>query len=149
VRTALIVLALMGVFLGPNFFREAWAPAAVAEEVEQRPRLVAALFRSSWCSSCRIIEPRINDVRADYRDAPVEFVRFDFTLGQRNALREKAIEAGIPDTYDRFMGRTGFMVLMDRDTETIFEIVTIQYGREHIAEALDRWISVMAVEDEA
>lgn len=148
-RTALIVIALLGVFLGPNFFREAWSTAAAAEAVEERPRLVAALFRSSWCSSCRIIEPRINDVRADYRDAPVEFIRFDFTLGQRNSLREKAIEAGIPDTFDRFEGRTGFMVLMDRDTETIFEIITVQYDREHIAQALDRWISVTTTVDEA
>ncbi|WP_417480855.1 thioredoxin domain-containing protein [Maricaulis sp.] len=139
-RTALIVLALLGVFLGPNFLRGDWA--AQAEAVEERPRLVAAMFRSSWCGACRILEPRIDDVRPDYEDAAIEFIRFDFTLGQRERVRDLAVEADITGLYDQMVGRTGFLVLMDRETGTVFEIVTTNYDREHIREAIDRWLSV-------
>ncbi|SDM52927.1 thioredoxin domain-containing protein [Maricaulis salignorans] len=139
-RTALVVLALMAVFLGPNFMRGDWA--AQAEAIEERPRLVAAMFRSSWCGACRILEPRVDDVRPDYEDAAIEFVRFDFTLGQRERVRDLAVEAGITELYDELVGRTGFLVLMDRETGTVFEIVTTNYDRDHIREAIDRWLSV-------
>lgn len=145
-RTALVVLALLGVFLAPNFMRADWAEQAQAQTVQERPRLVAAMFRSSWCGACRILEPRVDDVRPDYADAPVDFIRFDFTLGQRERVRELAVEADITELYDRLVGRTGFLVLMDRETGTVFEIVTTNYDREHIREAIDRWLAVTAGE---
>ncbi|WP_339741762.1 thioredoxin domain-containing protein [uncultured Maricaulis sp.] len=139
-RTALIVLALLGAFLAPNFLRGDWA--AQAEAVEERPRLVAAMFRSSWCGACRILEPRIDDVRPEYADAAIEFIRFDFTLGQRERVRELAVEADITELYDELVGRTGFLVLMDRETGTVFEIITTNYDRDHIREAFDRWLAI-------
>jgi thiol-disulfide isomerase/thioredoxin len=142
VRVFLATLVLIGGFLGPNFFRGSWESEAAAIEIEDRPRLVAAVFRSSWCSACRILEPRVEDVREDYLDAPVEFLRFDFTMGRRGTLRASAEDAGISELYDRLEGRTGFMVLMDRETGQIFEIVTIAYGRDEIRAALDRWLMV-------
>ena len=149
-RTALIVIALAAAFLAPNFLRSDWAAEAeTAQTVQERPRLVAAMFRSSWCGACRILEPRIDDVRPDYADAAVDFVRFDFTLGQRQSVRELAEEEGITELYDRLVGRTGFMVLMDRDTGTVFEIVTTNYDRDHIREALDRWLAVTTAEPAA
>ncbi len=140
-RLSLIIIAAMTVFFAPNFFRASW-DSAEAEIVEERPRLVAALFRSSWCGACRIIEPRIEDVREDYEGAAMEFVRFDFTLGRRENLRERAREAGIEDLYDQLEGRTGFLVLMDRDSGQVFEIITTNYNRENIASAFDRWLAV-------
>ena len=57
-------------------------------------------------------------------------------------MRDIAVEADITELYDRLVGRTGFMVLMDRETGTVFEILTTNYDREHIREALDRWLAV-------
>lgn len=141
-RVLLVVIAVLGVFLGPNFFRASWESEAAEIAAAERPRLVAAMFRSSWCSSCRILEPRVDDVRADYGDDAIEFIRFDFTMGRREALHERADEAGIADLYTRLEGRTGFMVLMDRETGQVFEIITIAYDRDQIRAALDRWLLV-------
>ncbi len=102
------------------------------------------MFRSSWCASCRIIEPRIDDVREDYEDAAVEFIRFDFTLGRRSGLRERAEDAGISDVFLQLEGRTGFMLLIDRETGQVFEAVTTSYDRDNIRAALDRWLAVTA-----
>jgi thiol-disulfide isomerase/thioredoxin len=142
VRAFLIALVLIGGFLGPNFLRGEWQTTAAAQEIEERPRLVAALFRSSWCGSCRILEPRLDDVRPDYLDADMEFIRFDFTRGRRDALRTRAEEAGISRLYERLEGRVGFMVLMDRETGQIFEVITMTYGRDEIRGAFDRWLMV-------
>lgn len=141
-RLSVIVLAAIAVFMVPNFFRAEWSNTAQAEAVDERPRLVAAMFRSSWCASCRIIEPRIEDVREDYEDAAVEFIRFDFTLGRRGGLRERAEEAGISEVFLQLEGRTGFMLLIDRETGQVFEAVTTSYDRDNIRAALDRWLAV-------
>ena len=143
-RLSVIAIAALAVFMVPNFFRAEWDTAAQAEAVDERPRLVAAMFRSSWCASCRIIEPRIEDVREDYEDAAVEFIRFDCTLGRRGGLRERAEEAGISEVFLELEGRTGFMLLIDRETGQVFEAVTTAYDRDNIRAALDRWLAVTA-----
>jgi len=142
-RVSLVILGLMVAFMAPNFFRDNWQ-AQAEEVVDENPRLVAAMFRSSWCSACRIIEPRIDDVKDDYENRAVEFIRFDFTMGQRDGLRRIAEDEGIIDLYDRLAGRTGFMVLMDRETGTVIEMITMAYDREQIREALDRSLGLMA-----
>jgi thiol-disulfide isomerase/thioredoxin len=97
------------------------------------------MFRSSWCSACRILEPRVDDVRAEMPDAPIDWIRFNFTWGERDGLRDLAVAEGIAPLYDQFAGSTGFLVLMDRDSGQVFEIITMRYGREEIREALERW----------
>ncbi|RKR00055.1 thioredoxin domain-containing protein [Maricaulis maris] len=145
-RLSLILIAALAVFMAPNFFRSGWdgtAEAEVTEAVAERPRLAAVMFRSSWCSACRIIEPRVEDVRADYEDAAIGWVKFDFTLGRRESLRELAEAEGLTDIYSEAAGSTGFMLLIDRETGQVFEMITMDYGRDQIREALDRWLRVV------
>ncbi len=144
-RISLILIAALAVFMAPNFFRSGWDGAAEAEiaEMTDEPRLVAAMFRSSWCSACRVIEPRIEDVRAEYEDAAIDWVKFDFTLGRRGGLRELAEAEGLLAIYDDAAGSTGFMLLIDRDTNQVFEMITMDYGRDQIRDALDRWLVVV------
>jgi len=152
-RFSLIVLAALAIFFAPNFLRSDLIGGAQAAEeaLEEQPRLVAATFRSSWCGACRVIEPRIEDVQEEYEDAAIDFLRFDFTLGRRGGLRERAEAEGISELFDQLEGRTGFMVLMDRETGDVIEIVTMRYSRENIREALDRGLAFirMAEQDEA
>lgn len=142
-RFAALILAALALFLAPNFVRAAWDEPAATEPAgsgqAEQPRLVAAMFRSSWCSACRILEPRVDDVRAELADAPIDWIRFNFTWGERDGLRDLAVAEGIEPLYDQFAGSTGFLVLMDRDSGQVFEIITMRYGRAEIREALERW----------
>lgn len=144
-RLSLVLVSVMAIFLAPNFFRTSWDGAAEADVQAEtsEPRLVAAMFRSSWCSACRIIEPRVDDVREDYETAAIDWVKFDFTLGRRGGLREMAEAEGLLSIYDEAAGSTGFMLLIDRETGQVFEMVTMDYGRTQIREALDRWLHVV------
>lgn len=137
-RLALTIIAIIALFLGPNFVQATWE----GEATDTEPRLVAAMFRSSWCGACRVLEPRVEDVREEMTDAPIDWVRFNFTWGERDGLRQLAVAEGIAPLYDRLAGRTGFLVLVDRETGQVFEIVTMDYGREQIREALERWLHV-------
>ena len=145
---SLIFLAALAVFMAPNFLRPAWDGAQAAQAVEagtetaERPRLVAAMFRSSWCGACRILEPRVDDVREELAGEPIDWVRFNFTWGQRDGLRELAAEEGIADIYDRFAGGTGFLVFIDRESGEVLETVTMRYDRDDIRDAALRWLSV-------
>ena len=138
-RLIATMLAGLALFLAPNFVRASWDGAAPADE----PRLVAALFRSSWCGACRVLEPRVEDVREAMAGEPVGWVRFNFTWGERDGLRDLAEAEGIAPLYDELAGRTGFLVLMDRETGQVFEIVTMDYDRARIREALERWLVVV------
>lgn len=115
--------------------------AAVAGD---EPRLVAATFRSAWCGPCHVLEPRLEAAARAYEGAPVEFVRFDFTYGKRAALAQRAEAEGIADIYADNAGATGFMLLIDRETGDVLARITMQYGQQDIAAAIDRAVEITA-----
>jgi len=142
-RLSLILAAvLIALPAAPALATSGWNETAASSEAGE-PRLVAALFRSSWCGACRVLEPRVEDLREDYGSARIDWVRFNFTWGERDGLRDLAVAEGIAPLYDQLAGRTGFLVLMDRETGQVFEIVTMDYGRDRIREALNRWLVVV------
>ena len=111
---------------------------------EDDPRLVAALFRSNWCGPCKILEPRYERVMSAYETAAVERVRFDSSFGRRSALAERASAEGIRRAYDSARGATGFVLLIDRDTQDVLARITVEYSDADIAGALDYALGVIA-----
>ncbi len=120
------------------------APARAQSDAAQEPRLVAALFRSNWCGPCKILEPRYERVMAGYAQAPLERVRFDSSFGRRGALAERASAEGIQAVYDATSGATGFVLLIDRDTQDVLARITMEYSEADIAGALDYALEVIA-----
>jgi len=108
---------------------------------EGEPEIIAATFSSAWCSSCKILKPRLAKVIPDFADKPVKFVEFDFTLGQREEIEEQAKAEGLADIYPRFKGATGFTLLIDHDTGEIVDMLTISYSEKAMRAALARSLS--------
>ena len=121
---------------------------SLAQETDDEPRLVAATFRSNWCGPCHILEPKINSVKPHFASQPVEFVTFDFSWGQRRGVQERAMEEGLADLYDAYKGRTGFMMLVDRDTGDVFTMITMNQSEEQIYEAIERALEITQSRDE-
>ncbi len=143
-RFSFILLAALAVLFTPAAL-QADSDTASTHLAEERPRLVAARFTAAWCSQCRILEPRLDDVWPAYEDANLERVRFDFTLPpRRGAMRQRAVEAGIEDLYSQHEGRTGFLVLLDRETGEVLEMITTEHDRDAISAAFDRAIAATA-----
>jgi len=133
-KTAVLLLAL--VLCVPSL--------AVAQPLaHDEPRLVAALFRSNWCGPCKILEPRYERVMSGYVDAPLERVRFDSSFGRRALLADRAEEEGIGSAYDAASGSTGFVLLIDRETQEVLARITVRYSEDDIAGALDYALDVI------
>ncbi|WP_270374600.1 TlpA family protein disulfide reductase [Marinicauda sp. Alg238-R41] len=119
------------------------ASAASLAQSPQDPRLVAATFRSDWCGPCRVLEPRLDRISADYRDAPIEFVTFDFTLGRRLGVEDLARQEGLTRLLDEEYGATGFLLLIDRETGDRLARITMHYSDADIRGAFEHALAVV------
>lgn len=107
----------------------------------EKPEIIAATFSSAWCSSCKILEPRLETVVPDFADKPVKFVKLDFTLGQRGAVAEKAKREGLGDVYPQYKGATGFTLLVDADTGEVVDSLTIRHSEKAMRAAIAQAIA--------
>ncbi len=105
------------------------------------PEIIAATFSSAWCSSCKILEPRLKALIPDFSDQPVKFVKLDFTLGQRGAVADKAAREGLGQIYPQYKGATGFTLLVDADTGEIVDSLTIRHSEKAMRAAIAQAIA--------
>ena len=109
---------------------------------EGQPEIVAATFASAWCSSCKILEPRLAKIIPGFANQPVKFVELDFTFGQRDELEDQARAEGLSEVYPRFKGATGFTLLVDRESGEIIDMLTIDHSDKAMRAAIAQAIAV-------
>lgn len=131
------------------FFLAGRAPvASAATAYEGEPEIVAATFASGWCSSCKILKPRLAKIIPAFNGEPVKFVEYDFTCGQRPDIRAQAVEDGLEEVFDRFAGGTGFTLLYDPETREIVDILTINYSAKAMRAAVGQALAAARHGDE-
>jgi thiol-disulfide isomerase/thioredoxin len=131
------------------FFLAGRAPAAsAATAYEGEPEIVAATFSSGWCSSCKILKPRLAKIIPAFAGEPVIFVEYDFTWGQRPEIRAQAVEDGLEEVFDRFAGGAGFTLLYDPETQEIVDILTINYSANAMRAAVRQALAATRRGDE-
>lgn len=108
------------------------------------PEVVAVTFSSAWCSSCKILAPRLADVIPDFAGKPVKFVELDFTFGERPEIADRAEAEGLGDLYPRFKGATGFTLLVDRETGEIIDSLTINHSKAAMRAAIAQSLAIAA-----
>lgn len=113
------------------------------------PEIVAATFSSAWCSACKILEPRLSKVIPDFADAPVKFVEFDFTFGQREEIAAQAEAEGLGEIYPELKGATGFTLLVDVDSGAIIDTLTINHSKGAMRAAVAQAIAIAARDSSA
>jgi len=92
-----------------------WPTACFAED---EARLAAVLSYADWCASCRVLDPKIEEARAETRFEGVRFVTLDYTDRQPDAYFDQADAAEVGAAVrvhfsDRI--RTGMLLLIDLD----------------------------------
>ena len=112
---------------------------------EGEPEVIAVTFASAWCSSCKILQPRLAKVIPDFSDSPVKFVELDFTFGQRGNLEKQAQAEGLADIYPRFKGATGFTLLVDHDTGEIIDSLTVDHSQAAMRAAISQSLALAAL----
>ncbi|MBT8472912.1 MAG: thioredoxin [Marinicaulis sp.] len=111
------------------------------------PEVIAATFASAWCSSCKILKPRLADVIPEFSDKPVKFIEFDFTFGQRDEIDEQAAQEGVSDLYKDYKGATGFTLLIDKDTGEILDSLTMNHSSKAMRSAIAQSIAIASRDD--
>jgi thiol-disulfide isomerase/thioredoxin len=131
---AVFLLALL--VAAAAFALYARRPAENAEAAfSGAPELIAATFNAQWCSSCKILKPRLLKIIPEFRSAPVKFVEYDLTFGPEKGRAEAAAD-GISSVYDRFSTATGYTLLIDAETGEILDMLTVNHERAAMREAI-------------
>jgi len=138
--TMVLVLAVGGfvAFNGSGFFSKT---ASESEYIhEGKPEIIAATFSSAWCSTCKILEPKLAEVVPDFANKPVKFVKLDFSLGQGSGLTKIAEEHNFAEAYEQYKGSTGHTLLLDADTGDIVGQLTVKLSSNEMKVALKKAI---------
>ncbi len=118
-----------------------------AAPFEGEPEIVAATFSSAWCAACRILEPKLARVIPQFADAPVKFVDYDFTFGQRDDIRQAAEADGLAALYDKYEGATGFTALFDPETGAVLAFLTSGLTEKALAAEITEALAIASAPD--
>ncbi|MGJ3243552.1 MAG: thioredoxin domain-containing protein [Opitutales bacterium] len=114
-RTLPILTALLGLLLA--------CQGLVAGEAPER---IAAYFYADWCNSCKELDPKVEAARAELApDTRTLFVTFDLTDERTRAQAAMLAGAlGLGSVYETHASKTGFMVVLDADDNSVLHKVT-------------------------
>lgn len=95
--------------------------ASAGEDSAQSPERIAALFYADWCGSCKVLDPKVKEARAELaEDTKTLFVTFDLTdeaSKAQSAMLAKAL--GLGALYEAHAPKTGYMLVIDADDKSV------------------------------
>ena len=110
----------------------------LAQEAKiEPPKVLAVMFHADWCSTCKVLEPKINQVKRDFQNQPVLFTQFDLTddFTKDQAARYAAL-LGLEDLYRENSNKTGFMFLIEWPSKRVLGKITKEKTPEQIKSML-------------
>lgn len=86
------------------------------------PEIIAVKFHADWCGYCKAMGPVFEELQAKYDQQPVLFVVFDQTREfNRRQSRYLADAMGLEDVWNEHGGKTGFVLLIDAETNKVIK----------------------------
>ncbi len=107
------------------------------EQKVKPPKVLALLFYADWCKACKVLEPKLNQVKRDFQGKPILFTRFDLTdeFTTDQSARYASL-LGIENYYRENAGKTGYMLLIDVENKKALGKITQQNSLEEIKRTL-------------
>lgn len=102
----------------------------------KKPEVFGVLFYADWCGSCKILDPKLTEVKARHalEDKSVLFLKLDFTDETTTSQAELLVNAiGMNEVYAEYGDKTGFMLLIDADTKKVISRVSKRMKNSEIA----------------
>jgi len=99
----------------------------------------AVLIYADWCGSCKILDPKLESIKSGAPIGGLEYVTLDYTAKDKDAFFAAASAAGVEAPVREFFGdsiKTGLLLLIDSDDQTVIEKVTKSYSEAEIVTAL-------------
>ncbi len=91
-----------------------------SERMAAKPQIMALAFHADWCGACKELGPKVMQTMKDIGDTPVLFVKFDLTNEATKSQSEYLASAlGVGDIYKEHSKKTGFVLLVDAQTQKV------------------------------
>lgn len=85
-------------------------------------KVIGMLMYADWCESCKVLEPKINEVKKEFDGQGILFTRFDMTDEfTKNQSSLYASWVGLEEILKQNEGRTGYMLLVEATSHKILE----------------------------
>lgn len=138
-KLAIASIASFGL-IGAGCAAESEAPTAAADsDVEEAANLAAVLVYADWCSSCKILDPKVEAVKANQELPGVNFVTIDYTARDVDDLFAQADQQGVGEAIRQFLAeevKTGWLLLVDLDDNRVVGKVVKSMEEAEIAGAI-------------
>lgn len=103
----------------------------------ESPKLLAVLFHADWCSTCHVIEPKLDQVKRQFQDQSVLFTQFDLTDDfTKDQAAHYAALLGLEQVFRENLKRTGFVLLVDWPSKKVLGKITKDKSPEEIKSIL-------------
>lgn len=113
--------------------------AAPTDIVAQDANLAAVLVFAEWCSSCKILDPKLQAVKAADAFPGVSFMTIDYTGRDVDALFAEADKKGVGPAVRTYLAdevKTGWLLLVDLDDNRVVGQVVKSMDEAEIAGAI-------------
>tara|TARA_R110000796_G_scaffold63140_6_gene145553 strand:- start:1271 stop:1711 length:441 start_codon:yes stop_codon:yes gene_type:complete len=124
----------------PGSLADVKAVTAPAEDTQ----VLAVLSYASWCGSCKVLDPKIETVRAANDFEGVEFFALDYSARDETTYFADAETLGIAETMREIFPekiKTGQLYLIDRSSGDVLSTVTKSMSEAEIVAAIDGALS--------
>ncbi len=116
---------------------EAVAPA-VADVAAQAMAVKAnaVLIYADWCSSCKVLDPKVKAAKSAFDGKGLNFVTLDYTKKDKADFMAQAEAAGVEIAIAKAMGdsvKTGQLIVVSADGERVLSKVNMNHTKAEIA----------------
>ena len=91
-------------------------------EVAEDNRIAAVLIKADWCSSCKIIEPKLAATKAAGDIAGLQHFAIDYTDRNKETFYANAAKLGVAEPIHSYLEgdvKTGIILLIDTATNEV------------------------------
>ena len=120
---------LIAVVFATSFF----TLAAGQVESDEDPHVIAMYMYADWCGACQAIKPIMEEAKPEFEGQPVLFVKMDMT-NDFTAHQSKLMAArlGLSEIFEKNEGMTGFVLLLDANTNEVLDKITTDDDKQGI-----------------
>jgi len=112
---------------------------AQSQTEAEKPEVVAITMHADWCSTCKELNPKVNNLKPDFEDKGVLFTQFDFTDDftiKQSRLMANWIGIGEIFQTSEERGATGYMLLLDGETSEVIGRITNDMNEDEIRQTI-------------
>lgn len=93
---------------------------------------------ADWCSKCKQLDPKLSEVKPQFQGQPILFTKFvmtdDFTTSQSKKM---ARLLGLSDLFQEHEGSTGYMVLLDAQTNEVLTTLKHDQSEQELKQEIE------------